>query len=76
MSQLPPCPMCGNSKHTVQMEPGLYRCALHGLHDGKPNEGGDYGHFPDQRLMREERATQRKQQRENDNRRRGNSFRF
>jgi len=54
MSKPPKCPQCKKpGKPTTE---GMYQCPkCNGFFDGDPDEGGDYGERPDQRLMREER---------------------
>jgi hypothetical protein len=58
---LPPCPMCGNSRHSVpQGEPGLFICTKHGMLYDVTDDGGDYSdRNPAARLEREERRQKR-----------------
>lgn len=56
------CP-CG-SKKFQPAGPDLYKCLrCGGLFDNEPDEGGDYGHRPEARLMREEAARERRRDR-------------
>ena len=57
---IPPCPMCGTSKHATARADGLYYCTKHGMYDSDPTEGGDY-HDRDvsRRIERQERRGRR-----------------
>lgn len=50
----PPCPACGSTK-AGKRPGGHFKCSrCGGLFDSAPNEGGDFGNQPEQRMMREE----------------------
>jgi len=58
----PNCPMCGNNKHSGPFDGNLFRCAIHGIHDGKPDEGGSAYNDPTKRIEIEERIRERKRE--------------
>lgn len=58
---MPPCPVCGSMK-IAKRPGGRFRCLrCGGLFDTDPNEGGDYGRQPDERIIRQEREKVAKQ---------------
>jgi DNA-directed RNA polymerase subunit RPC12/RpoP len=54
------CPFCGY-KRIAKLGPGIYRCASCMKHfDDEPDEGGDWGNQPSDRMERREREENRR----------------
>ena len=55
------CIRCGRVEAVKKINDREYRCgSCEAIFDDDPDEGGTHGHRPDQRLLREERARQRR----------------
>jgi len=53
------CIKCGRVKSVEQIAFKIWRCGVCAIEfDDDPDEGGDYGHRPDQRALRTERNKQ------------------
>lgn len=55
------CIKCNRTKSVNQIARKLWRCEICAIEfDDDPDEGGDYGKYPDQRALREERNRQKR----------------
>jgi hypothetical protein len=59
--------MCGNNKHSGPFDGNLYKCNIHGIHDGKPDEGGSAYNDPTKRIELEEQRESRQRRPHNAN---------